>query len=77
MGLPVLGREEDAADSYAITALIKVATDASHDVLIQATKGWFLKPAANPTFTGTFRCRRSSCATGSRRTSPISIAAMA
>jgi len=47
MGLPVLGREEDSADSYAITALIKVATDASHDVLIQATKGWFLDDARN------------------------------
>jgi Putative metallopeptidase len=30
MGLPVLGREEDAADVF------------SHDVLIQAAKGWFL-----------------------------------
>jgi hypothetical protein len=47
MGLPVLGREEDAADSYAITALLKVATDVSHNVLIQATKGWFLNDARN------------------------------
>jgi hypothetical protein len=47
MGLPVLGREEDAADSYAITALIKVATDASHGVLVAATKGWFLDSARN------------------------------
>src|ERR1051326_5917152 len=45
MGLYVLGREEDAADSYAITALIKVATDASAGVLTQATKGWFLSAA--------------------------------
>ena len=47
MGLYVLGREEDAADSYAITALLKVATDASHDVLVSATKGWFLDDARN------------------------------
>ena len=47
MGLYVLGREEDAADSYAITALLKVATDTSHDVLVQATKGWFLDDARN------------------------------
>lgn len=42
MGLPVLGREEDAADSYAVIAMLKVGTDASHNVLVQATKGWFL-----------------------------------
>jgi Putative metallopeptidase len=47
MGLPVLGREEDAADSYAITDLIKLATDASHNLLIQAAKGWFLSDARN------------------------------
>jgi Putative metallopeptidase len=47
MGLPVLGREEDAADSYAITDLIKLATDASHNMLIQAAKGWFLDDARN------------------------------
>jgi hypothetical protein len=47
MGLPVLGREEDAADAYAITALLKMATDASHNVLVAATKGWFLDSARN------------------------------
>ena len=47
MGLYVLGREEDAADSCAITALIKIATDASANVLTQATKGWFLDDARN------------------------------
>ena len=47
MGLPVLGREEDAADSYAISALLKIATDASHNVLVAATKGWFLDAARN------------------------------
>jgi Putative metallopeptidase len=47
MGLPVLGREEDAADGYAITSLIKVATDSSANVLRQATKGWFLDDERN------------------------------
>jgi len=42
MGLPVLGREEDAADSYAVTTLLGADTDLSHDVLIYATEGWFL-----------------------------------
>ena len=47
MGLPVLGREEDAADAYAIVALLKVATDASDGVLVAATKGWFLDAQRN------------------------------
>ena len=47
MGLYVLGREEDAADSYAISTLLKVATDTSHGVLTQATKGWFLDDLRN------------------------------
>ena len=38
MGLPVLGREEDAADAYAVMALFKVGTDVSHNVLVQATQ---------------------------------------
>ena len=47
MGLPVLGREEDAADSYAVAALLKVASDASDGVLVAATKGWFLDAERN------------------------------
>ena len=47
MGLPVLGREEDAADAYAIVALLKVGSEVSHNVLIQAAKGWFLDDARN------------------------------
>lgn len=47
MGLPVLGREEDAADSYAVAALLKMATDASDGVLVAATKGWFLDAERN------------------------------
>ena len=40
--LPVLGREEDAADSFAIFAALQVGTEFSHRVLIEAVKGWFL-----------------------------------
>jgi len=47
MGLPVLGREEDAADTYAVIALLKVGTNLSHNVLTQAAKGWFLDDARN------------------------------
>jgi Putative metallopeptidase len=42
MGLPVLGREEDAADSFAVVTMLKVGSGFSHDVLVQATMGWFL-----------------------------------
>jgi hypothetical protein len=42
MGLPVLGRMEDAADSFAALRLIRVGSDFSHRVLIEAAKGWFL-----------------------------------
>jgi hypothetical protein len=42
MGLPVLGREEDAADSFAVVTMLKVGSSFSHDVLVQATTGWFL-----------------------------------
>jgi hypothetical protein len=39
--LPVLGREEDAADEFAILRMIWVGTAFSHRVLAGATKGWF------------------------------------
>jgi putative metallopeptidase DUF4344 len=42
MGLPVLGRMEDAADSFATLTLIRVGSDFSHGVLAAAAKGWFL-----------------------------------
>jgi hypothetical protein len=42
MGLPVLGREEDAADAYAILTALKVGTKMSHGVLVEASKAWFL-----------------------------------
>jgi putative metallopeptidase DUF4344 len=39
--LPVLGREEDAADDFAIVTLLKVGSAFTHRVLSEATKGWF------------------------------------
>jgi hypothetical protein len=47
MGLPVLSREEDAADTYAVIAMLKVGGDISHNILVQAAKGWFLSDARN------------------------------
>jgi Putative metallopeptidase len=42
MGLPVLGRSEDAADSFATLRMIKLGTEFSSRVLAEAAKGWFL-----------------------------------
>ena len=42
MGLPVLGKEEDAADAFAATRLIVVASGFSDRVLTEAAKGWFM-----------------------------------
>ena len=42
MGLPVLGKEEDAADAFAATTLIIVASGFSDRVLTEAAKGWFI-----------------------------------
>jgi hypothetical protein len=42
LGLPVLGRQEDAADSFATLAMIEEGTDFSVNVLVQAARGWFL-----------------------------------
>jgi hypothetical protein len=42
MELPVLGREEDAADAFATVTMLKVGTTFSHRVLVEAAKGWFL-----------------------------------
>jgi hypothetical protein len=41
MGLPVLGQEEDAADSFAIISMLVVGSKFSDKVLMQATRGWF------------------------------------
>jgi hypothetical protein len=42
MGLPVLGRMEDAADSFAALRLINVGSAFSHRVLADAAEGWFM-----------------------------------
>src|SRR3954447_15840522 len=42
MNMPVLGREEDAADSFAIVTALKIGSQFSERVLIEMTKGWFL-----------------------------------
>jgi DNA-binding XRE family transcriptional regulator len=42
LGLPVLGKEEDAADSFATIAMINMNSNFSNRVLVQAARGWFL-----------------------------------
>lgn len=43
LDLPVLGREEDAADDFAtLTGLVVVANDFSQRVLTESARGWFL-----------------------------------
>jgi hypothetical protein len=41
MGLPVLGREEDAADGYATIMMLAMKNEFSEHVLMEAAKGWF------------------------------------
>jgi Putative metallopeptidase len=42
MKLPILGREEDAADVFAIVVALQIGDHLSHRVLEEAAKGWFL-----------------------------------
>jgi hypothetical protein len=42
MHLPVLGREEDEADTFATLTLLKVGTSLTERVLANASQGWFL-----------------------------------
>ena len=42
MGIPVLGKDEDAADSFAATRLIKIGTELADQVVVNAAKGWFM-----------------------------------
>ena len=42
MHLPALGREEDAADTFAALRLLQIGTDFSRRSLADAAKGWFL-----------------------------------
>src|SRR5436853_6177878 len=42
MNMPVLGREEDAADSFATVTALKIGSAFSERVLREATMGWLL-----------------------------------
>jgi len=42
MHIPVVGREEDAADSFAIVTALNMGSGFSERVLIEAAKGWVL-----------------------------------
>ena len=42
MNMPVLGREEDAADSFAVVTALNMGSAFSERVLMEATKGWVL-----------------------------------
>ena len=42
MNMPVLGREEDAADSFAVVTALKMSSGLSERVLMEATMGWVL-----------------------------------
>jgi hypothetical protein len=41
-GIPILGRKEDAADSYAVLRLIRLDNEFTDGVLADAGMGWFL-----------------------------------
>jgi hypothetical protein len=47
MGLPVLGREEDAADTFAVVNLLNMSNSFSTRVLMQSAQGWFLSDRRN------------------------------
>ena len=47
MGLPVLGREEDAADAFATLTGLKLGDAFSDRVLIASARGWFLSDRRN------------------------------
>ena len=40
--IPVLGKDEDAADSFAATRLIKLGSEFSDQVVVDSAKGWFM-----------------------------------
>ena len=42
LGIPVLGREEDAVDNIATYALLELGTDQADQALLDATYGWVL-----------------------------------
>ena len=42
MKLPILGREEDAADTYAALRMLRIGTPFSEHIVGEASKNWFL-----------------------------------
>jgi len=42
LGLPVLGREEDAADAFATVTMLEMKTEFTHRVLVNAAKSWMI-----------------------------------
>ena len=42
LGLPVLGREEDAADGFATVTMLEMKTEFTHGTLVNAAKSWMI-----------------------------------
>jgi Putative metallopeptidase len=42
LGLPVLGREEDAADAFATVTMLQMKTEFTHRTLVNAAKSWMI-----------------------------------
>jgi hypothetical protein len=42
LGLPVLGREEDAADAFAVVTMLEMKTEFTHRVLANAARSWLI-----------------------------------
>ncbi len=47
LALPVLGREEDAADAFAVITGLKLGNAFSDRVLTESARGWFMSEARN------------------------------
>jgi hypothetical protein len=47
MGLPVLGKEEDAVDAYAVLVMLAIGDSVSDRVLKETVSGWFLDAKRN------------------------------
>jgi hypothetical protein len=47
LGLPVLGREEDAADAFATVTMLEMKTEFTHRTLVNAAKSWLISDRRN------------------------------
>src|SRR5437660_1816361 len=43
LGLPVLGREEDAADAFATVTMLAMKTEFTHRTLVNSAKSWLIR----------------------------------